>query len=68
MNCLRVAGAALSATKAVAISRGVIGLAARRITSTALLKSVPRLNHGLLLLRRFVPHTPSQNDHDQRLN
>jgi hypothetical protein len=28
---------------------------ARRSTSTALLNSVPRLNHGLLLLRRFVP-------------
>src|SRR5712672_2686319 len=50
MNCLRVAGAALSAIRAVAISRGIIGLLARRSTSTALLNSVPRLNHGLDLL------------------
>jgi hypothetical protein len=54
MNCLRVAGAALSAIRAVASSRGVIWLLARRSTSTALRSSVPRLNHGLDLLRRLA--------------
>jgi hypothetical protein len=31
-----------------------MGTADRRSTSTALLNSVPRLNYGLLLLRRFA--------------
>jgi hypothetical protein len=54
LNCFRVAGTALPAISASAISRAVMGAPARRITFTALLNSVPRLNHGLLLLRRFA--------------
>jgi hypothetical protein len=38
----------------VAILQRVIGLLARRSTSTALLNSVPRLNQGLDLLRRLA--------------
>jgi hypothetical protein len=44
--CLRVASGAFPAISASAISRAVIGVPARRITSTALRNSVPRLNHG----------------------
>src|SRR3954470_11634028 len=54
MNCLRLAGTALSANQGCGDLAGRHGLPARRSTSTALLNSVPRLNHGLLLLRRFA--------------
>ena len=36
-----------------AISRAITEALARRSTCAALLNSVPRLNQGLLLLRRF---------------
>jgi hypothetical protein len=54
ITCLRVACGALPDIRASAISSAVIGVPARRITSTALRNSVPRLNQGLLLLRRFA--------------
>jgi hypothetical protein len=53
MACLRVAVGALSAIKASVICRAVIGTPARRITSTALRNSVPRLNQGLPTTRRL---------------
>jgi hypothetical protein len=49
-----MAWGALSAISVSTTSRAVIGAGARRSTSTALRNSVPRLNHGLLLLRRFA--------------
>jgi hypothetical protein len=58
VNCFRVAGAALSAIRASAISRAVIGACAIHSTSSALRYSVPRLNHGLDLLRRLADIVP----------
>jgi hypothetical protein len=59
-----VAGTVLSAIRAVTISPGVIGFAARRSASTALLNSVPRLNLGLLLLRRLAAMLATLNPRD----
>jgi hypothetical protein len=63
MNCLRVAGAALSAIRAVAISRGVIRLLARH--STALGRDagdaeagLKHLQHGFDLHHAVLSRTP----------